>query len=158
MLTNFPAKKIYLSGGYRSFQFVPVNKVLSYPMISAAAAVVAVGLSSDAAWYQGYATDQTLSYTEEQQVDANGKYFNLIVSGFIPGDSQALITLISEMEIYRHLLTVKDSRGFKRLIGSPAAPLDFSANFNSGTGRSDQKGFTFQFTGQSLYRAPIYNW
>jgi hypothetical protein len=156
MINNFPVHKTYTPGGYASFRFLSHNLVTTYPMISEGKALVPVATENNVAFFDGYATRETLNYEEEPVDNGNGTYYNLTVSGFVPGEAAALIDLMETLAYYRHLVIVKDPLGLQRLVGSPAAPLDFQAKFNSGTARPDSKGFNFKFTGQSLYRSPVY--
>lgn len=158
MITNFPDKKPYNLGGYLSFIFSPVQYISGYTRSLAGNVQSAlVAFSAGAGWLTGYATRETLAYTEETQLDDNGNYYNLTVAGFVPGDKPELEQILAEMEMRRHLVVLKDPAGILRIIGSKAQPLDFSASFGSGAARADQKGYTFKFTGASSVRAPQYS-
>jgi hypothetical protein len=130
--------------------------VQSYPMISNARALVPVGTWSDIPWFQGYATRETLVYEEEPQNTGNGEYYIQTITGFAPGDRPELIDLMESMPYTKYLTLIKDPLAKLRLVGTPIMPLTFSAKFSTGGLRSDQKGFFFKFTGESLKRAPAY--
>lgn len=157
MISSFPTKKPYNPGGYHSFRFTPAYLVTAFPMISNARAIVPLSFTAGNDWLQGYATTETLTYDEEPVNDGNGTYYNYTVAGFVPGDLADLIYLVSAMEKMRHIVLIRDTAGILRLVGSPAAPLDFIATYGSGAARTDQKGFNFKFTGSSLYRSPVYD-
>jgi hypothetical protein len=57
----------------------------------------------------------------------------------------------------RFIVLLKDPQGNYRLIGTPAAPLEFTANFSSGSANSDEKGYRFTFTVNSIVRSPVYS-
>jgi len=158
MLTDFPTKKDYNPGGYKSFSFTPTQAVTSYPIIAQARALVAMVFAAGNDWLQGYATTETLSYSEEAVFDESGAgvYYSLTVAGFVPGDKPELIDLMAQMDKQRFIVSIDDTAGIQRLVGSPSMPLDFSAAFGSGAIRTDQKGFNFKFTGASTYRSPVY--
>jgi hypothetical protein len=156
MISDFPAKKDYNPGGYLSFQFAPAQLVASFPMIANSKTVVPVAFLAGYDWFNGYATTETLVFNEEPAFDEGGTYYNITVTGFAPGDKPELVDLIGLMADNRFILQVKDTAKINRLVGTPKSPLDFSATFGSGGARADQKGFTFNFTGQALYRAPVY--
>ena len=109
------------------------------------------------AWLQGYATYETLQFTEEPIKSSHGESYRQTLSGFIPGESAELAALIYSMEQTKDfVLLITDNRGNTRVAGSNAMPLEFSASFSSGDQRSATKGYSFKFTGDSLTRAPTY--
>jgi len=127
-------------------------------MISNGSALVPVSLVNSAVWLKGYATRETLSFDEETQVNEHGTYYTPVISGLAPGEAAPLIDIIENMPLQRFLVIIKDPLGRQRLVGSPMMPLNFSAKFGSGSARPDAKGFNFKFYGESLNRAPVYNW
>jgi len=155
MYNNFPNKKAYNPGGYREFLFLPDYSIETFPMILNGSAQVPVGLAPGATWFAGYSTPETLSFTEESKTDANGTWYQQVISGFAPGDKPELVALMENLEKGRFLVMLRDSQGIRRLVGTPYSPLELQSNFNSGDKRSDLKGFAFKFTGQSLFRAPV---
>lgn len=154
MISNFPKKKAYNPGGYTSFFFLPFNEVATFPMIVNGVAVVPVGLKNGAKWRAGYATPETLLFEEEGFEDANGPFYLPIITGFVPGDKPALISLIQSLEKVPCLVILRDSLGKMRLVGSVGCPLTLTSKEGSGSKRSDSKGLSFKFAGQALYRAP----
>lgn len=157
MVTNFPAKPAYNLGGYTSFKFSPYQFIYDFPLIAAGAAASAIVFTAGYTWHEGYATQETLSYTEEPQSDDGGQIYNITISGFVPGESPQLVDLVESMALDRYVLLIRDSSGQLRLAGSAEAPLDFSASFGSGAARQDLKGFNIKFSGQSKRRAPGYD-
>lgn len=158
MINNFPVNRSYSPGGYQSFLYVPFQYVAAYPIINNGQAAAPVSLKAGGQWLQGYATRETLNLTEEPQISEHGTYYKPVISGFVPGESANLIAVMEGMDPYRFMVIMKDAIGRMRLVGTPAMPLNFSANFSSGSGRSDSKGFNFKFFGDTLNRAPMYNW
>jgi hypothetical protein len=158
MITDFPAKKIYNTGGYTAFQFVPYYNVLTYPAIAAGEVLAPVTLVAGTSWLNGYSTPGTLLLTEQPTSDENGIIYNISITGIAPGDKSELFDQMQGMENnVPFLVLLRDAQKKLRLVGSPAVPLIFSSNFSSGALKSDLKAFTFTFTGQCLYRAPQYN-
>lgn len=155
MITNFPDKKIYNLGGYTSFVFSPIQFIAGVQRsISANAPIALVSFLGGYDWLSGYATMQSLAYTEEPKTDDNGTYYDLTIAGFIPGDKPELEQVLADMEQQRHLVVLKDPAGILRLVGTDKQPLTFLASYSSGAARSDQKGYTFKFSGTSSVRAP----
>jgi len=157
MIGNFPFPQVFNPGGYRTFSFIPYNEVQTFPMIKNGAALLPVGLAPLSSWRKGYSTYQTLQFNEEQDSIEAGNFYKPILSGFLPGNSIEIINLITLMEAQRYFLVqAVDARGMTVLVGTPGSPLIFTAKFSSGQNRSDARGYSFQFTGTTLNRAPTY--
>src|ERR1700754_3213781 len=131
MISNFPAKKAYNPGGYKSFQFIPYYQVSGFPAITAMKNLSQVIFYETYDWLNGYATAETLSYDEEYTPDENGGFYDLTITGFIPGDQVDLIDIMDTMPFNRFIVMILDTKGVTRLVGSTSTPLDFTANFNS---------------------------
>jgi hypothetical protein len=156
MITNFPAKSMVNQGGYKSFKFLPFDGVISFPAITSGMCVAAVEIKAGYSWLKGYATPETLSFAEPLKDSENGNYYEQNVSGFTPGNTPQLISLLEEMENQRFLLQLNDFKGIPRLIGYPGNPLKFNADFLGEALRNGRKGFTFSFRTESVFRAPVY--
>lgn len=156
MIANFPKKKSYNPGGLRTFKFVPVSFILSYPAIIDGKINSALQLLPGKEWLTGYSTPYTLEYSENAKKSTQGDYYDQSLSGFAPGDHEDLLDVIQSLNDQYFILLVEDARGQLRLVGGYGFPLAFTADFSSGSSRSDSKGFSFEFSGQSIFRAPIY--
>lgn len=156
MIGNFPNKPLYNPGGYRSFQFIHLNEVSSYPLVQNGRSILPVGLKLFAMWLNGYSTYETIQFTEEPETIEHGTFYKPTVAGFMPGDSPEHVFLMQSMEQQPFLMLLTDARGFKRLIGTPANPLIFTAKFDGSLTRSGSKGYTFQFSANTFEIAPFY--
>jgi hypothetical protein len=157
MIGNFPLKQSYNPGGYSTFYFIQKQYVSSFPITVNGVAAAPLMFWSQKDWLTGYATRGTLQYTEDTQSDANGLFYVKTITGFIPGDRPELISMLEDMVKERFIVLLKDPQGNYRLIGTPAAPLEFTANFSSGSANSDEKGYRFTFTVNSIVRSPVYS-
>ena len=157
MISNFPAKRSYNPGGYKGFKFSPLSAVSIYPAIQSGAINLPYTFTQGNGWLDGYATYGTLLFKEIGVPSDNGKFYNQEITGFVPGDSPELSALMDEMEQQPFIIRLLDPRGKMRVAGTHCYPLIFTAEFNSGGNRPDAKGYTFKFTGQSIFRAPAYN-
>lgn len=155
MITNFPKKPITNLSGLLSFQFIPVYLVAAYPNIVDGVATSALSIVPGASILNGYATPDSLGFTEPQKESEQGEYYEQNVSGFTPGNKPELILLLQNMAKGGFYVITKDPQGIKRLIGY-GQNLKFSSDYSSGVSRSDQKGYKFSFSGLSLFRAPVY--
>lgn len=156
MIGNFPNKPLYNPGGYRSFLFIPRNDVATYPLVNNGSSILPLGLQQFGAWYNGYATYETLQYSEEPETNEHGTFYKPLLTGFLPGDSASHISLMQNMEQQLFLVLLTDAKGFKRLIGTPSNPLIFTSKFDGSLTRSGAKGYTFQFAANTHDIAPIY--
>lgn len=156
MITNFPKKKSYNPGGLRSFRFVPRSWILGYPPIINNKITGEVTLLPGREWLTGYATAETLAFEENGKDSPNGVYYDQSIPGFAPGDHEDLLDLIQSMEGNEFVALVVDARGQTRLVGGYGYPLKFISDYSSGTMRSDGKGFSYEFTSQCPFRAPVY--
>jgi hypothetical protein len=155
MITSFPSRPVYNPGGYLSFKFIPSIYITGMPAPSNH--VINTVITIVNAWLQGYATYETLLFTEEVIKSAHGESYRPTLTGFIPGESAELADLIYSMEqVKDFVLLITDNRGRIRVAGSDTMPLEFSASFSSGDERSSTKGYNFKFTGDALTRAPSY--
>lgn len=156
MILNFPKKKSYNPGGLRGFLFVPISYIAAYPPIKDGKISTELSLLPGREWLRGYSTPYTLEFTEKPQSSPNGVYYDQVLAGFTPGDSADMLDVIQSMEDQRFALLVQDARGQNRLIGAYGYPLTFLADFATGSNRADAKGFSFSFSGQAVFRAPVY--
>lgn len=156
MITNFPLKKNYNPGGLKSFLFVPISSILSFPAIKDGKTIAPIALINSASWLIGYATPYTLIFEEPAKDSPNGIYYEQKLSGFSPGGHVELLNQIQIMEGNEFVVLAEDSRNVTRLIGGYGYPLKFVTDFSTGSNRSDAKGFDFSFIGNSIFRAPVY--
>ena len=156
MLTNFPKSNSYNLGGLRSFQFVHRSAISAWPGIFNGKVLTPISLKEGFEWLTGYATPETLSFSENSKDEQNGPYYEKEITGFVPGNKDELIDLMNKMDGHEFVLIVKDPNNQTRLVGSHGFPLLFSSLYNSGAGRPDARGFNFKFTGVSIFRAPVY--
>lgn len=154
MISNFPSKPFRNRGGYLSFKFIPSSDIAVFPqIINHTVQNAGIILKPGKSWYQGYATSETLIFSDEPEKTANGTSFNLKVNGFVPGDKPELTNLLYEMEHLHFLVLLTDTRSKLKIIGSTTYPLEFKAAFSSGEQRSAAKGYSIQFFGPALHRA-----
>lgn len=155
MISNFPDKSITNIGGLETFLFSPYHLVRSLPAATGKLITSPVVFNTGNTFLKGYATLQTLKFTEIPSPDVNGTFYTWRISGFTPGDSDVLASLMEAMEIVRHIVVAKDMAGISRLVGYNA-PLDFTADYSPGDDPSSGRGYNFVFSGSGGKRAPVY--
>lgn len=156
MIASFPKKPAYNLGGYQDFKFMVLSQIESFPMIFNGKALTSVVLKPNQYLFEGYGTYESLVFSEKSEENVQGIFFEQLFAGFMPGDSQDHISLMEEMQRNYFILIAKDANGLMRLIGSPANPLSFKADFDSSGSRSGSRGYNFEFYAPSPFRAPLY--
>lgn len=157
MISNFPTKKLVNLGGLKGFKFIPSNLVTSMPTINSGVIGSALTLSLGQSWLNGYSTPETLDFDEEGKDSDNGVFYTQKLSGFTPGDSSEISSLMSEMNGLPFIIQFTNPKNEIKLIGTHGYPLIFTSKFASGSSRADSKGYQFEFAGESLFSAPAYN-
>lgn len=156
MIADFPILKSYNTAGLLLFQFIHVNAVSAYPGVFDSKIIAPLSLKAGFNWYKGYSTPQTLHFDEVQENSVHGKFYKQTISGFAPGDKEALIQLMEGMDNNYFIVQVRDTAKQNRLVGGYSYPMLFSSTYNSGSARADSKGYEFSFYSESPFRAPIY--
>lgn len=141
--------------GMYSFTFIPYHLITWLPTAqekivteSPLSSILDVG-------YKGYSTLEELEFTETAKEAENGTFYQWEINGFMPGDSEMLISLMEYMESCKHLVIIRDAMNQQRIVGMNA-PLSFAAVFKSGSKAGEARGYKYSFTGSSISRAPIY--
>jgi hypothetical protein len=156
MISDFTRPPLANLAGLQFFTYTPFQYVQQQARISRSLAIAPLIFYSGWRLFNGYSTIDTLDFNEKAIPTENGQSYEWTITGFIPGDSDTLVSTIEEMERNRHLVCVKDRMGIKRLVGI-GAPLVFTTIFNDGAKAGDTRGYTFTFTNTGKYRAPVYN-
>ncbi len=158
MITDFPSQPLANIAGYTDFQFAPhytvsaipqaVNKIISDP----------VEFIAPYNFLTGYATVETLEFQEESKRTPQGTVYDQVISGFVPGDTDALADLMEFMEgsSLRYIVALTPFTGKRRLVGT-VVPLEFSSELVPGKAVGERRGYAFKFSAVSTSRAVFYN-
>lgn len=106
-------------------------------------------------WYKMPYVLGSGSWSEDQQQNAQGDYFKLGISAFLPADTAVVRGELNAMRNHRYLLRLTRN-GMVLLLGSPEQPLRFESRFDSGAEGGDSRGHRITFTGNSLRKSPGY--
>lgn len=152
MITSFPNRAVFNPGGLTAFYFIPSYYVEGFPEIYNGRTMSTLKITADENFYKGYATLDTLKYTEKLSKTPNGTHYSQQLSGNYPGDDAAIQDLFQEMERigHKYLVVFEDMMGKRRIAGGVSG-LEFSANYDS-----DNKRYAFTFSGDTLDKAPLY--
>lgn len=155
MITDFPQNPFFNVAGMAGFRFAPAEYLSVLPPVILGTVTGAIEFYNPYRLFNGYCTPGKLVFSETPEKTTSGTLYKWKLTGFMPGDVAGAEQLLAEMETYKHLLIVQDLTGQERLVGH-AAPLDFAAEFNSGSTAGDARGYTYIFSGESSKRAPVY--
>jgi len=149
---TFPKRALLNPGGLTAFYFIPIENVVSTPGEVNGRMRNPVVIRQEGRFFKGYATSDSLKYSEKTSKTANGTYYSHNLQGYYPGDEGEVQSLFEEMEtLGRYYLVVfEDLLGRRRLAGY-GGKLSFESSYDS-----DNKRYSISFNGDSLKKAPIY--
>src|SRR5690606_19925941 len=99
MMTNFPKRAILNPGGLSAFYFIPYYLVAEIPQLYKGEVSSAMVLKPGYTLYQGYASSDSLKFSEKPNKSPNGTFYTQELKGNFPGDSAATQELFTEMEL-----------------------------------------------------------
>lgn len=143
-------------GGLYYFKFIPVDDVVSIVEPLNSKVCEPVVLNNLARWFNCYATEGTIKYTEEKQQSPHGDYYKAKLTAFIPKDRAEVINQINLMNNKLFVIDYTDNNGLRKLVGTINNPLRFSDNLDTGSNAANRNGFTIEFVGDILKKAPTY--
>jgi len=144
-------------GGNFKFKFTPVNNIQSIAAISNGAIHTEIKLYAGSRWYEGYATPESMNFSDQQQSSEHGAFHKKTFKGVIPKNRPELIDLFNSMKDRRFILIVYDNNGLIRLVGNKTEPLKFTSSGDTKTKYSERNEFEFQFYGEGIDKSPFYN-
>jgi hypothetical protein len=155
-MASLPPLTGYNLGGIDQFWFIAVDQVQSIPDDDENVILQDIQLVGNAKFSVGYATQETLQYTENQNRDAQGNFYEQSLSGFYPKDQEGVANLFEGMAAERFIVIFRDNNGYYKLLGSLANPCKFTATFESGDSANGRNGYSFEFTRTDVAKAPFY--
>jgi len=148
-------------GAIASIHFCPIDLVAAIPDAVIGQITQAVTFEPGGQWFNFYHTFETLSFSQKVVNTSQGRHYELIITGFIPNQSNDLDVVFQEMEEKKHLLKITDTNGHIFLVGrienGEEYGATFSAEYNSQPKVAGLKGYSFQFKLLTPVRAYYYN-
>lgn len=147
-------------GSLSKIQICPVEKITSIPdpvngVISSAVVFAAAGK-----WYDLFSSFESLQFKQKSVTTNQGKHYELNIDGFIPGHCQAMDYLLSTMEQSKFVVKATDLNGNVLLICNlrfqEIRGMTFTADYDSTSKYSGNKGYAINFSMLSCYRAYSY--
>lgn len=106
-------------------------------------------------WFDIYGTQNSKSYSEEEEEDSNGCVWDVSVGLFLPGDSPTIRASLAEMAAHRFIVECQDNCDVWRRLGTKIEHLQMKYKFSAGTSAGDRRGATISFSGQLTSAPPI---
>ncbi|MGN2373481.1 hypothetical protein ACTFAO_07455 [Sphingobacterium spiritivorum] len=152
MMKSFPNRSILNPGGLSEFYFIPFSAISKIPAMYNGALVQSFDFKPGAKFLKGYASSESLKFSEKASKSDNGTFYDQELQGTYPGDSAEAQTLFAEMEAIgnQFFIVFSDMLGKQRLAGY-GGNLEFVSQFDS-----ENKRYSFSFSGNTLERAPLY--
>jgi hypothetical protein len=103
------------------------------------------------------ATEQTAVFNESaKDGDMEGKFFEWLLSFFVPGDNNELAEMVQQMGNKKFIIVYKDLAGLYRILGSVSNPLKFTNTSTTGDTPGSKSGYIFTFSGAETRKAYFY--
>lgn len=144
-------------GSIKSFQFIPVDDILTIPAAVNHIINQQITLKPGKAWFNAYVTEGTLNFKEEEKANEHGVFYLQTLSGFIPKDFKDLTVLFNEMDGFKYIINYVDNNGKKKIAGSLDSPLQFELKLDTSDATSGRNGHLITFFGESKHKAYFYN-
>src|ERR1041385_479700 len=104
-------------GGLQTFEFIPMIDIASIPDPEDHIILQPVTLKGGKRWFKGYATYQTLEFSEAQNTSKAGEFYKQELKGFVPKDTPDLARLFAEMENHLFIVRYTDNNGQQKIVG-----------------------------------------
>lgn len=143
-------------GGINAFKFCFAEEVSEVPPVLNGAVRTAVVLNTGCRWYDGYCTEFTMEFKDDQQNSDHGTYHVKEFNGFIPKDRSELVDLFNTISNRKFILHLTYNNGCHKLIGNVNEPLYMVAPQQSGKGMGDKQGHNITFKGEGIFKSPFY--
>lgn len=145
-------------GGICKFQFVPKEWIDEFPEENAdtGVALYAVTLLPGYSWLTAVCLRDSMEFTEDQQQNEAGSFFQQKLSGVINKDDAELNILNDALRFRECVVIYTDRNGKKKLIGKSSKAMSFSSRLATGLEVKDKTAFYVEFTHESIDRAMHY--
>lgn len=144
-------------GGIYTFKFLPVEGIGSMPESYKGAVHKAVTVAAGYRWFDGYCSEESMKYTEEQEDSENGAFFKKTFTGNVPKDREEVVDTFETMKNRRYILDITYNNGVRKLVGTADEPLYFSSKFDTSKPVSGRHDHAISFSGGGIKKSPIYS-
>lgn len=157
-LAELQKQAVSTPGGLNDMYYVPVEDV-SYigPLNPLTGTIGRFAVVPGARIYKLASIPKGKAFTETPQQGRGGTYYDIVVSGFIPFESEANHVQLSVAQYYRYIvIAVSHQEGIVRIIGSIENPARISNTFSTGSDYSEAPGTVIQFGWHNEEKAPLW--
>jgi hypothetical protein len=99
---------------------------------------------------------ETLSYSEDEEVGKLGIYYKARVSGTLPKDSVTLSQALKELRGRRLIIVYKDNNGNYKLLGDRENYMEAVKSFDTENNYSGRNAYKLKFEGKLLQESAFY--
>ena len=154
IMNHFPQPPLDSIGGLDKFYFVPVEGVVSIPLVINHNIATPLSFGTGYTWLIGYGSFDTLEFSERSKLTNQGRHIEATLKGFVP-ESPEMLKQLEQMDGRRFILRITDNDNMVRICGTLTESLAFTTDFETQT-VSGVKGYHFQVSGFLRKRSPIY--
>ena len=155
-MNEFPAIPMDSMAGLAEFYFVEAAGIIYLPDPVQGIVSAPVILKAGYSWTKGYATQDTLQYSEPSKQTAHGTHYTAALKGFVPDEKSIRQQLIA-MDTKKYIVLFTDNDGQKKIGGTLEYPFEFNSDYESQTTSGGEKGYNYQFATLLIKKAPVYD-
>lgn len=132
--------------------FVPgVLKLFAIPIYNIQSIVNdVIAIKDENAYYKIVFANDSLQADYTPQKSENGDYYQIDISGFIPGESVQNTKVLNIIRKYRFVVIYQESDGTFRWAGNKSTGLLLNLTYSSGNADNPAKGYNLVFEGSLL--------
>lgn len=143
-------------GGINSWEFIPSKDVLEIPPTINGRIFYEVVLKTGARWFEGYGTEGTMNFVDEQQDGDHGGYQVKAFSCRVPKMRASLSDTLDRLMNQSVILILTYNNGTKILAGNIKEPLYLRSKHDSKGDVLERNEFEVYFTGEGVHKSPVY--
>jgi hypothetical protein len=143
-------------GGLNSFKFIPTTEVNSIVDAINGKVCEPLVVANLGRWYDCYATEGTIKFSEELQDSKHGDFFQLKLTAFVPKGRTDVSDQLEKMKNKNFIIDCLDNNERRVLVGTKEKPMRFKYSYDTGSGVPNRNGYTLEFYGVSIKNTPTY--
>ncbi len=106
-----------------------------------------ISIKSATAYYNFVFANDSLKADYTPKKTERGEFYDINITGFIPGESVTNTKILNIIRRYRYLIVYQESDGTYRWAGGMNAGLQMDIKYSSGGGNDNNKGYAVSFSG-----------
>lgn len=143
-------------GGVRALRVWPAANV-TIPLYTGVSLGTPIVVRDPGNYADVYFLPDSAGFSEPAALDAQGDYYKPSLQLAVAHDAPDLAEALARLSRVRFFVAAyADNNGLTKLVGTPACPLRFSADLDTGKRPLDRNGYAISFAGLTPERAPFY--